>query len=422
MSVDAFLLLLALNWELYLLALILSISLLTPIFLRYTLGWFDPLRISVIFAMFANAVPFFLSFTQHISNEILIYFILSETFFWIGIIRFAQRRSSLNQKYSFAFSERLGFQLYIIFFSLYVLFSLFSYLKFGIPLFLDKSRLSVYADSGGLGILSRFNSFFSIYTMFYSFYLLHKQEKRFFAVTALCLCIIFLIFTASKSAFLNVLFSFWGFNFFYLNQVPKSRKVFAYLLFGIIGAIFILIMQTAGIGGNLTTATIGFGVRLAASGDTYFYAYPDNMYRVIEIGNPFIHLFQGLLKPLRLIGENADASAGNQLAWVVMPSSVGQNLGPNARMPLLSYILWGWGGLIFSYIGGWLISFLLFRIPRYFPQGIISAAFVTYLYIFTNSAITDFGLGINYWFDYMINFFFTVFFMYILSKRMTSTQ
>lgn len=422
MSVDTFLLLLALNWELYLLALVLSIGLLTPMFLRHTLGWFDPLRISVIFAMLANAVPFFLFFTQQISTETLIYFFLSEALFWIGIVRFAGHRSPLSPKYTLAFSERLGFQLYIIFFGLYVLFTLFSYAKVGIPLFLDKSRLSVYAGTGGLGILSRFNSFFSIYTMFYSFYLIHRREKRLLAFTALALSIVFLIFTASKSAFLNVLFSFWGFNFFYLRQVPQSRKVFGYLLLGIVGAIFILIMQTAGIGGNLNTATIGFGVRLAASGDTYFYAYPDNMYRVIEVGNPFIYLFQGLLKPLRLIGENDLISAGNQLAWVVMPSSVGENLGPNSRMPLLSYVLWGWGGLIFSYLSGLFVSFFLFRLPHYLPGGIVPAAFFTYLYIFTNSAITDFGLGISYWFDYMLNFCCILFFMYFLSKRMTSSQ
>lgn len=421
MRIDIFLLLLALNWELYVLALILSIALLLPIFIKYTLGWFDPLRISVIFAMFANAIPFFLTFTHQILFEILIYFILSETLFWVGLIHFANHRSELNPKYTLAFSEKIGYQVFLISFTLYLLFTLFSYIKLGIPLFLDKSRLSVYADTGGLGILGRFNSFFSIYSLFYSFYLIYQRKKRILAYTALTISTIFLIFTGSKSAFLNVLFAYWGFSYFQLRQIPQTKKVFLYLLLGIGGAIFILIMQTASLGGNLNTASIGFFVRLAASGDTYFYAYPNEMYKIIEVGNPFVHLFQGILKPIRFI-QDADAiSAGNQLAWIITPSAAGQNLGPNARMPLLSYILWGWGGLIFSYIAGLILSFSLFRLPAYFPKSIISAAFITYIYIFTISGITDFGLCINYWFDYILNFGFLIGLVYVLTRRLSKS-
>ena len=60
MYYDHFLILLALNWPWYALFLTLSVLCLAPVFRRYTLSWFDPLRYIVIFAMLANAIPPFL--------------------------------------------------------------------------------------------------------------------------------------------------------------------------------------------------------------------------------------------------------------------------------------------------------------------------------------------------------------------------
>lgn len=418
MNVDTFLLVLALHWEWYILALFLSIAALVPVYKGFTLTWYDPLRYSVVFAMFANAVPLFLYFTQNMTTEHFCYFILSEGLFWLGIVSLGKKRATFS-RHTIKYSDRIGFYVFIVIAALYFLFTLVTYATIGIPILMDSSRLSVYAGTGGLGILARFNTGFSIYTMFYSFYLLHKRKYRPLAYIVLACCIFFLIATASKFAFLNILFAYWGFKFFYLQELPRSGKTLIYLLVGIIAAVVVLLVQTAGLGGNLQTAVIGLAVRFAAFGDCYFYAYPDNVLSVVEVQNSWVQIFAGLLKPLRLIADEDVASIGNQLAWYVTPSSVGENLGPNARIPILSYIAFGWWGLLFSYLCGLFLAFMLFRLPLLLPKGIISAAFFTYLYITLNSSITDFSLGISYWFDFVLNFGFILGLMFLFSRQLT---
>ena len=62
---------------------------------------------------------------------------------------------------------------------------------------------------------------------------------------------------------------------------------------------------------------------------------------------------------------------------------------------------------------------MLFRLPLLLPKGIISAAFFTYLYITLNSSITDFSLGISYWFDFVLNFGFILGLMFLFSRQLT---
>lgn len=421
MNVDAFLIVVALHWPSYLLALAISILVLLPIFRKYTLGWFDPLRIAVVFAMFANAVPIFFCFNELISLENFIYFLLSEGLFWAGLLVYSRKNSHLNPHYKLTHASQLGFQLYLIFLVLYVGFTLLNYALVGIPLFAGKSRLEVYANSGGLGILSRFNGFFNIYILAYSFYLLYYRQRRILASAVIGICGIFLVFTASKAAILNVLFAYWGFQVYYLRKIPRSRYIFWILLAGACSATFIIVMQTLNEGGNLQNGIINLIVRFAASGDVYMAAYPNNSYDVVHVSHPATTLFSGLLQPLRLI-DTPEPSIGNLLAWYVFPSSAGQNVGPNARMPVLSFILMGWGGLLFSAVAGWITSFFLFKLPQYLPQGIISAALMTFIYINVVLGITDFALGIGLWFDIAINTFLLVLLALLLSRQFTPTS
>ena len=414
MSINFFLILLALNWEWYLLALLLSVGVTLPFVAKYTCGWFDPLRYSLLFAIFANAVPPFLLFVDQMDLSMFCYFVLSETLFWVGVFMLANKRErfspvKINRDESFAF------YIFLIAFALFVLFTLFSYAMFGIPLFLDKSRLSVYEGSGGFGILQRFNNFFNIYCLVYIYHLFATKRHKALAYSALLFISMSLILTASKAAFLNVMYSFFGYSFYYLYTVPRTKKIGLYLFIGIIASLFILIVQVQKEGGDVLSGLLAFAVRFIASGDCYVYAYPDDTYKVLETGgNSLTYFFSGFLSTIRAL-ETIIPSLGTQLAWHVSPSTLGENIGPNSRMPLLSYVLYGWGGLILSFISGWTISFVLFRLPKYLPAGIISTAFFTYVYIMFNFNITDYPLGVNYLFDELLNFCFLFGVLFILS-------
>lgn len=420
MNIDTFLIIVALHWPSYLLALLLSILTLLPIMRKHTYGWLDPLCISLIFAMFANAVPIFFLFNSLISTENFIYFLLSEVLFWCGFLVFSRKHASFNSHFKIKFDRQLAFQLYLIFIVLYVSFTLLNYAIVGIPLFSDTSRLAVYSNSGGLGILSRFNGFFGIYTLAYSFYLLHYKQRRILAGSVIALSCIFLVLTASKSAFLNLAFAYWGFQVYYRRHIPRSRYIFGIFLLGGFAAVLIIFLRSLNEGGSWLTSIINIMVRLAGSGDVYMAAYPNNTYDVVHISNPSTSLFSGLLQPLRLI-DTPPPSIGNQLAWHVFPSSEGKNVGPNARMPVLSFILMGWGGLILSVVAGFITSFLLFKLPQYLPKGIISTALMTYIYSNAILGITDFALGIGLWFDFAINIFILLALICLLSKQLTNS-
>lgn len=402
MGTEMFMLLVALNWESYLFWLLLSALVLWPVMRRCSDSWFDPMRYFALFAMFANAVPPFLYQQGFCSVELLLYFLLSEALLWAGILTLARPRQKLSAV-TLKFDYEVGYQLYVFSCVVYMAVTFLSYALYGIPLFLDKSRLSVYSESGGFGLFIRINGFLAIYILVYGFYLLQRGSQRVISLLGLIGVALILLLNGSKSGLLNVMFAFWGYSVYYLGKVPQAKRVGLFLSVGVLAAIAIILIQTIKDEGTWITALIGFVTRLSASGDAFFIAFPYNNYDVVEIDAPLRYLFSGPLAAFRLISPEDIVSIGNQLGWYIYPKTAGENLGPNARMPVLSYILFGWGGLFLAYFSGLLISWVLYRLPYYLPSGIIGTAFFTYIYVHFASGVTDIGLGLGFLFDFFVN-------------------
>ncbi len=423
MYYDHFLILLALNWPWYVLFLVLSTLTLVPFLRRHTLGWFDPLSYIVVFAMLANAIPPFLWVVDQMSTEMLVFFICSETAFWLGLSLYAGKRC-LPSDVRLSGESHFAYYFFLICFTLYVALTLLSYAMFGIPLFLDTSRLSVYEGSGGFGILQRFNNFFSVFSIFYAFHLIQENTHKKLGYLCLAVAAVFLCLTGSKGAFLYLLYAYFGYALYYRRRAPKtSRRIILYLGIGAFCALFIMSFQVLRQQGEIIDSVGSLAVRFIGSGDCYFYAYPNDIYKGVDVGNSFAYLFQGVLAPMRLLSpDDTPPAIGVQLAWLARPSSIGMNLGPNARMPIFSYILFGWCGIIFSYVGGCFTSFLLYRLPKYLPNSIIFCGFATYAYIMATSYITDFGLGIANLFDVLLNLGFTIVVVYVLTAMTTGNR
>lgn len=424
MEIDLFILLLALNWPWYLLFLGLSTLALLPVLLRYTLSWYDPLRIACVFAMLANAIPPFLWVTGYASTEMFVYFLLSEGVFWLGLITFARKRS-VTSDVGVANEEHYAFYFFLVCFALYVAFTLLSYAMFGIPIFMDKSRLSVYSGSGGFGILQRFNNFFSFFVPFYIFHMLRQKTHRAFCYGSIAVVVVFLVFSGSKSEILTLLYAFFGYKFFFLRERPHtSRRIILYLGVGVVAALFILYFQVRQWGGEgLGDAAIALVTRFVASGDCYFYAYPNDVYQSLEVGNSIQYLFSGLLTSMHVIPyDDVAQSIGLQLTEITRPYLAGADTGPNSRMPILSYTLFGWWGIIFAYIAGLVTSYGMFRLPARLPKGLIFAGFMTYVYATLAGNVTDFTLGIYYLFDMMLNLAFTVGLVYLFTAMTTAPK
>ena len=387
-----------------------------PIFIiakKYTRSWIDPLRIGLLFVAFANTVPLFLFLINEIPIYLFCYFILSETLFWIGFVWLAKKEIKFSSK-KIINEIRISNLLYFIFFVLYVSFTTFSYLKFGIPIFAE-SRLATFFDSGGFGVLARLNSFFILYILMYSYFILDKKKSLFYRLFSILVFITIAttgILSGSRSGFLMFIYAYFGYQYFFKKTLPKIKKVLKYAPIILSGAIIVLLITTQG---SINNAFIALGSRVIASGDVYWMAFPNEIFKNLNVGNNFTYLFSGFLGPLRIIDySSVSPPIGAQLTWTLIPSLQGIMVGPNGRAPVLGYVMFGWGGLIFSFILGIFTSVLIFRTAKIFPEGFISSVFVFYIYMNAQHFIGDSPLGITYLFDILLNLFFVFFAIVVL--------
>ena len=380
---------------------------------KYTHSWFDPLRISFIFVVFSNGVPLFLYYLGEMPAYLFYYFLLAEFLFWVGFVILAKKQINFSSKKLIG-EKYVANKLFFIFFILFILNSVITYSLFGLPIF-NESRISTYVGSGGLGILSRLNPFFSLYVLMYCYYQLDKNDSRFYKALSYFVFAVFAItgiLSGSRGSFLIFLYAYFGYNFFYKKEIPNVRTLIKYFPFIFIGAITVLALTN---GGNLIDTFGELLIRLTSSGDCYYMAYPNEIIRDVHVGNSWTFLFSNLLAPARVI-DNAKLPApiGAQLTGILFPKIDGLLVGPNSRPPIFGYVLFGWMGLLLSFVLGLFTSFLCFRISTMFPKGFISAFFVFYIYNNGIIFISDPTTGMASIFDTILNFCVILLFILII--------
>jgi len=402
------------NLELYFCSLLI-VSI--PVFYlakRYTRSWIDPFRVLLIFVSFANAVPLFLFCLDEIPSYLFYNFICSESLFWFGFIFFAKKNIVLSTK-KIINEKGIASLLYITFYALYLSFTVFSYLNFGIPIFAE-SRLTTLEGSGGFGVLSRLNSFFLIYLLMYSYYLFEHGRSFLYRFTPFLVVVTIAItgiLSGSRSSFFIFVFTYFGYQYFYKGVLPDVKRVVKFIPIIISSGVVVMLLTTSG---SIQSAFIGLGLRFVSTGDVYWMAYPNEVITTINLENSLSYLFSGILGPLRLINNNnIPAPVGAQLTWALNSDLQGIMVGPNGRPPVLGYVLFGWWGLLYSFILGLFVSFFLFKLPTIIPRGTISSAFIVYVYLKIQTFIVDPPLGMTYLFDIFLNLFFLLFLIFIFS-------
>jgi len=414
MTADEFVFLLLENIPTYLFGLLLSIITLLPVFKKTYKGVLDPLFYAIIMAALANAVPFFLILTSKISISSFIYIFIAETFFWIGFLVF-HRKELVFKPSQVVENERADLVLFVIYFILLVVLKLTAYKLVGIPIFYEEGRLAVYTESGGLGILERLISFPVFFIAFYSFKLIERGKgyKR-LALIALLALVIFSILSGSKGAILIIVGGYFYYNYFYKNNFIEFKKFIKYIPILLTIPIAILVLQTDGTGFN---PLIGLLFRFIANGDIYYMSFPNDLINIIHINNKFTYLFSGLLSPFRLIDiQTVDTVIGFQFNWDLHPLNEGSLSGPNTRIPVLSWIFYGWAGIFFSFLIGFILSFIYNQLSMFLSKGIISYILIAYIQYNLLISITDPVLGIGFIFDFILNM--TIFFLlYFLTNK-----
>jgi oligosaccharide repeat unit polymerase len=383
---------------------------------RYTNTWLDPLRITLLSVVFTFVVPVFLYATKIIDFEITTYFVFAQFSFWMSFILFAKKKINFS-KYQLVDEKKIAYIFFLIFLIIYIISISLTYLILGIPL-LKESRLDTFTGSG-LGILARIMPFSQIYCIFYSFYAWPKFKK--YGFNKLLVIFSFFIFlttgilSGSRSSFFIFLFIYWGYCYFYLNNTNKITKNYKYLLVGLVISIFSFVLKSDTT--DILTGLSSFGLRVISSGDNYYMALPNDIWKQVQTGPWFQHLFNGLFGPLRIINSGlVPPPVGFQLTWLVNPSLVGQSTGPLSSPALLGFLYFRWGGIVFAFILGAFVSILIYRLPSILPKGILSSIFFTYLYIQIPSFIQDAALGMSILFDVFLNLFILVFLISIILK------
>lgn len=241
----------------------------------------------------------------------------------------------------------------------------------------------------------------------YSYYQIDKGCSFFYKLTSVLVFVVLAItgiLSGSRASFFIFLYSYFGYQFLYKGVKPNFKKFVKYFPVAVIGAIIVLLLTSKG---NLSDAFILLAQRVIASGDCYWQAYPNEIINNMDIKNSMSYLFSGILGPLRLIDySTVSPPIGAQLTWNLFPYLEGVMVGPNARPPILGYVLFGRMGLLFSLMLGIFTSGVMFRLAAFLPKGFIPSVFVMYLYLNMLAFIVDPVYGFTCLFDVLLNFSF----------------
>jgi len=200
--------------------------------------------------------------------------------------------------------------------------------------------------------------------------------------------------SGSKSQFMSLGFILFIYLLLNAGQLKKSfmnlRKYERYIIItGLIFALFTIITQS-----SVTTSTddssIGiFLYRLVASGDTYYFSYPNHNIETINGSKSFLALFGDVFSVLRIVPrENQPGVLGVQLFQIFSDSDL--ITGPNARHNVFGYIYYGfYGSIVFSLVIGCLLSFVRNKLFYVLKTNIFGQITFMFLYINLTFIETD---------------------------------
>lgn len=362
----------------YILILLCCVTVYYLLFRKWIISIFDPILFVELYASFAASVVIFLWTKGYVDNNLGIHFVLTELAFIFG---FRSCKSCKLIKVSVVYKTLIRNQskkIYL-FLSLVLIFSiLFTYIKLGIPLFLD-SRLELYDDSGGLGVFGRIIDVLQIVVLTYSFYIIvyNKLAKKLknTVITVIAIICISLFLSGSKSAMILPFYVLFilalTVNGRFLNIIKHKGIVLSLI---IISSLIIIIIQSD----SQTEAILSLMRRLVSSGDTFYQAYPSGIIYHIK-GGSMDFILGPFLKTFRIIDYTEDG-IGNQIFWQMTHNSL--NAGPNPRISVLTYVCFGYyKSIIACYIFGIITSIIRNKLSQHIYKNPLVIGFYAYVYI-----------------------------------------
>lgn len=382
---------LLLHYDKYLLILLFVCLLYAIILKKRVYSLFDPLFLAFLVSAFGIADVVFLYDLKLIRSYYFISFIATQSAFLIGFFMFKPLRIPDVPEIKCPTQIDSLKILFILSSFLYISAQIYSYWQKGLPL-LAESRLSIFYDQGFIG--SMLNKIIApsriiAATLSIHFLITAKRHFRYFSYLILSICILFSIPAGAKSNFLDLIFILFAYALFANKYLPHNKlaivnKLLVYVfIFSVIFAFIIILYYH-----HLSNPLYYMILRLVQSGDTYFYAYPNDVISQVTKANIIVALFPGFAKFFGVINPNNTPSLGIELFRIV--NDVNALDGPNARHNVfgLAYLGPYWS-VLYSFILGTILGFVRSGLFRLLPATALSAVIYVVLFITLYSIETD---------------------------------
>lgn len=396
MGISEFFLYVYSDWGRMLLSIIISLIIYILLYRKYFRSLLDPLTLMLLGSCMGCSVVIFLYIKSLILSVYFYSYISTQLFFYLGFRKgHNSKRYPVIKKIRLIDLDEFTKCFFVSAALIDISSQLLQYKYLGIPLFMS-SRLNIMADAGGVGILTRFISVCRAFTILLSFYYINYKKSNIlssFSKVYIVYVILACFLSGSRGSILIFATGFFFYATIFEELHPKLKQQLSKYEFRIL---CVLSLFAIGINtvkyGSLINGVSEFGVRLPCYGDTYFYAYPNQLIEYIDDSQPFKSIFSSFLGFFRIYPYDE------------LPNPIGQDLfhffsnngdigGPNARHNIVSYLYFGMlGGLFFSSILGFIAGFFrkLFFSRHY--KSILGATVYVWLYSSSCSIETDVNL------------------------------
>lgn len=373
---------------------------------RLCSSFLNPAVFSIFTASIGLCVVVFLYITGNTSAYLFYHVIFTSLIFWSLLWFFfpkRTRRSNVTIKGEMAIRPSLFRVVYI----LYILLNVITYIRLGIPLFNEDSRLTTYTDSG-LGVFERVFPVLRAYILFYIFWRFDTRRINWKGLLFLLAPIIVIgVLGGSRSSFIEIIFAFWGYKTLFANNEPKLWNYRLLIVPFLVISVITFSLQNSS---NYTQGLISLGERAIASGDWYWQTMPDNLWRDLSVKTPVKDNLLGFLGPLRIISPSeCDEGIGFQISHLANGSDT--MTGPVPLFTMSGLIYFGeLGGYIFTILQ----AIILISLCRLFFKRSDSLIVSTLCYVgYKNSLafLTSIDIASGFLFDAVFDI---IFFMFIV--------
>ena len=358
---------------------------------------FDPLFLAFLASAIGIADVVFLYELKLIRSYYFISFIATQAAFLIGFFMFRPLRiPDVAEIKCHTQIDSLKI-LFILSSFLYISAQIYSYWQKGLPL-LAESRLSIFYDQGFIGsMLNKIITPSRIIAAALSIHFLitAKRHFKYFSYLILFICILFSLPAGAKSNFLDLIFILFTYTLFANKYLPHNKlvivnKLIVYVfIFSVIFAFIIILFYH-----HVSNPLYYLVLRLVQCGDTYFYAYPNDVINQVTKSNIIVALFPGFAKFFGAITPNNTPSLGIELFRLVNDSTALD--GPNARHNVfgLAYLGPYWS-VLYSFILGTILGFVRSGLFRLLPATALSSVIYVVLFITLYSLETDANMAVG---------------------------